>query len=177
MTKGLYYRPRRSRFGVVPLSEQNIIDHYTENDQGMVIGYRLYNQVGLTTQISKNVEILSNALQEKRKTVSNVKVNRLDLKFDAPTCKAIATLEILQNYRQIEDINRQQLAKYMRKYALDYSEDAVMAVLRIRKYKKATIAFLAAFLDFWHTEHNLQQYLLQSSTYAILRMEEFYPYA
>ena len=177
LTKGLYYRPRRSRFGVVPIGEQNIIDHYIENGQGMVIGYRLYNQLGLTSQISKNVELLSNALSEKRKTVSNIKVSRLDLNFDATTCRALATLEILQNYRHIEDINRQQLAEYMQKYALDYSEESVVKVLTARKYQKSTIAFLASFLDFWNIEHTLPQYLSRLSTYAFPQMEEFYPYA
>ena len=174
LTKGLYYRPRRSRFGVVPLGEQNIIDHYTENGQGMVIGYRLYHQYGLTTQISKNVELLSNVLQENKKTVGNAKVSRLDLNFDDAICNAIATLEILQNYRNIEDINRQQMAEYMKKFALNYSEEAIMTVLRHRKYKKSTIAFLAAFLGFWNTKHTLQQYLSRLSTYAIPQMEEFY---
>ena len=174
LTKGLYYRPRRSRFGVVPIGEQTIIDHYTEKSQGMVIGYRLYHQYGLTTQISKNVELLSSALQENKKTVSNVKVTRLDLKFDTAICNAIGTLEILQNYRNIEDINRQQLAEYMRKFALNYSEEAILTVLRHRKYKKSTIAFLAAFLGFWNTKHTLQQYLSRLSAYAIPQMEEFY---
>ena len=174
LTKGLYYRPRRSRFGVVPLGEQTIIDHYTENGQGMVIGYRLYHQYGLTTQISKNVELLSNVLQENKKTVGNAKVSRLDLNFDDAICNAIATLEILQNYRNIEDINRQQMAEYMKKFALNYSEEAIMTVLRHRKYKKSTIAFLVAFLGFWNTKHTLQQYLSRLSTYAIPQMEEFY---
>ena len=133
LTKGLYYRPRRSRFGVVPLGEQNIIDHYTENGQGMVIGYRLYHHHGLTTP-----------------------------------------LEILQNYRNIEDINRQQMAEYMKKFALNYSEEAILTVLSHRNYKKSTIAFLVAFLGFWNTKHTLQQYLSRLSTYAIPQMEEFY---
>lgn len=175
LTKGLYYRPRRSRFGVVPLGEQNIIDHYTENGQGMVIGYRLYHQHGLTTQISKTVELLSNALTENRKTISNVRVSRLDLRFDAPTCKAIATLEILQNYRIIEDINRQQMADYMKDFVASYVDDAVVTVLNVRKYRKSTIAFLASFLDFWGVTHTLQQYLSRLSVYAIPPMEEFYP--
>ena len=153
------------------------IDHYIENGQGMVIGYRLYNQLGLTSQISKNVELLSNALSENRKTVSNIKVSRLDLNFDATTCRALATLEILQNYRHIEDINRQQLAEYMQKYALDYSEESVVKVLTARKYQKSTIAFLASFLDFWNIEHTLPQYLSRLSTYAFPQMEEFYPFA
>ena len=174
LTKGLYYRPRCSRFGVVPLGEQTIVEHYTAGGQGMVVGYRLYYQLGLTTQISKNVDILSNVLQENKKTVSNVKVSRLDLNFDATICNAIATLEILQNYRNIEDINHRQMAEYMRKFALNYSEDAIQTVLRHRKYKKATIAFLAAFLGYWNTKHTLQQYLSRLSTYAVPQMEEFY---
>lgn len=174
LTKGLYYRPRRSRFGVVPLGEQSIIDHYTESGRGMVIGYRLYHQLGLTTQISKNVELLSNVLQENKKTVGSAKVSRLDLNFDDDICNATATLEILQNYRNIEDINRQQMAEYMKEYALNYSEEAILKVLRHRKYKKSTIASLAAFLGFWNTKHTLQQYLSRLSTYAVPKMEEFY---
>lgn len=174
LTKGLYYRPRCSRFGVVPLGEQAIVEHYTAGGQGMVVGYRLYYQLGLTTQISKNVDILSNVLQENKKTVSNVKVSRLDLNFDATICNAIATLEILQNYRNIEDINHRQMAEYMRKFALNYSEDAIQTVLRHCKYKKATIAFLAAFLGYWNTKHTLQQYLSRLSAYAVPQMEEFY---
>lgn len=174
LTKGLYYRPRCSRFGVVPLGEQTIVEHYTSGGQGMVVGYRLYYQLGLTTQISKNVDVLSNVLQENKKTVSNVKVSRLDLNFDATICNAIATLEILQNYRNIEDINHRQMAEYMRKFALNYSEDAIQTVLRHRKYKKATIAFLAAFLGYWNTKHTLQQYLSRLSAYAVPQMEEFY---
>lgn len=174
LTKGLYYRPRCSRFGVVPLGEQAIVEHYTADGQGIVVGYRLYYQLGLTTQISKNVDILSNVLQENKKTVSNVKVSRLDLNFDATICNAIATLEILQNYRNIEDINHRQMAEYMRKFALNYSEDAIRTVLGHRKYKKATIAFLAAFLGYWNTKHTLQQYLSRLSAYAVPQMEEFY---
>jgi len=174
LTKGLYYRPRCSRFGEIPLSEHNIIEHYTEGYHGIVIGYRMYHYYGLTTQVSKNVEVLSNVLTENRKTIRNVKVSRLDLNFDDSIYLAISTLEILQNYNSIEDINRSQLAEYMKKYAMNYSEDAVITVLRNRKYKKSTIAFLAAFLGFWKIRNTLQQYLSSLSTYAIPKMEEFY---
>ncbi|MBR2142281.1 hypothetical protein [Anaerovibrio sp.] len=174
LTKGLYYRPRCSRFGKIPLSERNIIEHYTEGYHGMVIGYRMYHQYGLTTQVAKNVEVLSNVLTENRKTIRNVKVSRLDLNFDDSICVAISTLEILQNYNSIENINRSQLAEYMKKYAMNYSEDAVITALRHRKYKKSTIAFLAAFLGFWKIRNTLQQYLSSLSTYVIPQMEQFY---
>ncbi|SHE56546.1 DUF6088 family protein [Schwartzia succinivorans] len=174
LTKGLYYRPRRSRFGLIPLGETTIVQHYTDNKQGMVIGYRLYQQLGITTQISKNVEILSNAVQDNKKTIQNVKVNRLELRFTEPIRYAIATLELLQNYSKIEDINRRSMAKYMKRFAENYSEEAVKTVLKKRRYKKSTIAFLAMFLTFWKVKHTLHEYLSALSVYAIPRMEEFY---
>lgn len=59
----------------------------------------------------------------------------------------------------------------MRKFALNYSEEAILIVLRHCKYKKSTIAFWAAFLDFLNTKHTLQQYLSRLSAYAIPQME------
>ena len=38
LTKGLYYRPKKSRFGVIPISEKEIVGYYTGNGQGIVIG-------------------------------------------------------------------------------------------------------------------------------------------
>ena len=38
LTKGLYYRPKKSRFGTIPISEKEIIGHYTNNGRGIVIG-------------------------------------------------------------------------------------------------------------------------------------------
>ena len=71
LSKGLYYRPKKTRFGLVPISENEIIYYYTKDNRGLVIGYRLYNQKGLTTKISKKVEILSSALTEQKKTINN----------------------------------------------------------------------------------------------------------
>lgn len=34
LTKGLYYRPKKSRFGTIPISEKEIIGHYTNQWPG-----------------------------------------------------------------------------------------------------------------------------------------------
>ena len=116
LTKGLYYRPKKSRFGTIPISEKEIIGHYTNNGRGIVIGYRLYNQKGLTTQISKRVEVLSSAVTEQKKNIQNVCVTNSGIDLTQETIPVIETMEILQNYKSIEDIRKSALAAYMSFY-------------------------------------------------------------
>ena len=165
LTKGLYYRPKKSRFGTIPISEKEIIGHYTNNGRGIVIGYRLYNQKGLTTQISKRVEVLSSAVTEQKKNIQNICVTNSGIDLTQETIPVIETMEILQNYKSIEDI---------RKSATEYSDTAAVFVLKNRKYKKSTIAFLERFLNYLGVENTLHQFLSALSSYAIPEMEEFY---
>ena len=174
LTKGLYYRPKKSRFGVIPISEKEIVGHYTSDGQGIVIGYRLYNQKGLTTQISKRIEVLSSALSEQKKNINNVCVTNSGIALTQETVPVIETMEILQNYKSIEDINKSALAAYMREFALEYSDTAAVFVLKNRKYKKSSIAFLERFLNYFGVENTLHQFLSALSSYAIPEMEEFY---
>ena len=174
LTKGLYYRPKNTRFGTVPISEKDIVDHYIKDNQGIVVGYRLYNQKGLTTQISKRVEILSSAVPGKKKNIHNVYVMNINISLTPETIPIIETLEILQNYKSIEDINNTALAAYMKEFAIEYSDEATVYVLKNRKYKKSTIAFLERFLNYFKVENTLNQLLSPLSSYNIPKMSEFY---
>lgn len=174
LTKGLYYRPKNTRFGTVPISEKDIVDHYIKDNQGIVVGYRLYNQKGLTTQISKRVEILSSAVPGKKKNIHNVYVININISLTPETIPIIETLEILQNYKSIEDINNTALAAYMKDFARQYADEATVYVLKNRKYKKSTIAFLESFLNYFKVENTLNQFLSSFSSYAIPDIEEFY---
>jgi len=49
LAKGMYYRPKKSRFGMVPISEKEIVSHFTGMNRGLLVGYRLYVNKGLTT--------------------------------------------------------------------------------------------------------------------------------
>lgn len=174
LTKGLYYRPKNTRFGTVPISEKDIVDHYIKDNQGIVVGYRLYNQKGLTTQISKCVEILSSAVPGKKKNIHNVYVMNINISLTPETITIIETLEILQNYKSIEDINNSALAAYMKEFARQYSDEDAVYVLKNRKYKKSTIAFLESFLNHFQVKNSLNQFLSSLSSYNIPDMKEFY---
>lgn len=174
LTKGLYYRPKNTQFGTVPISEKDIVDHYIKDNQGIVVGYRLFNQKGLTTQISKRVEVLSSAVPGKKKNIHNIYVMNISISLTPETIPIIETLEILQNYTSIEDINNTALAAYMKDFARHYADEATVYVLKNRKYKKSTIAFLESFLNYFKVENTLNQFLSSLSSYAIPDIEEFY---
>ena len=174
LAKGLYYRPKKSRFGVVPISENEIVDYYTKDNQGLVIGYRLYNQKGLTTQISKKVEVLSSALTEQKKIINNIHVKWCEEIISQDNIPIIEALEILQNYNKIEDINHLAFASYMKIFILNYSDRITVNVLKNRVYKKSTIAFLRNFLDYFNIKHSLNQFLSSLSSYKVPEVSDFY---
>lgn len=174
LTRGIYYRPKKSRFGNVPMRDQDIVSYYIENQKGLIAGYKLYNQKGLTTQISKQTEVFSNRVSGQQKTVQNVLVRNISCDLNEERVAIIEALEILQNYSKIEDINNKALITYMEMFAQSYSDNAAIYVLKHMKYKKATIAFLESFLNHLHVNNTLGQFLSSMSVYANPSMEKIY---
>ena len=174
LAKGLYYRPKTSRFGTVPMREQDIVAHYVDNQRPLVVGYRLFNRKGLTTQISKTVDVLSNALPDQKKTVRNVHVKNISCVLNDDRVATIEALEILQNFGNIEDLNTKAFLSYVEHFAQTYSDADAMYVIEHMNYKKSTIAFLAALLTRLNVRHSLQQFLSALSTYKFPNLEDLY---
>lgn len=177
LTKGLYYRPKESRFGRIPISENEIIRFYLKHEEGVLVGYRLYNKKGLSTQISKQVMILSNSLSEEKKNIQNVCVKKINVPLNGETIPVIEMLDVLQSYNKIEDVNVKAFSRYMQHFSEHYSDEATIKVLENVKYKKSTIAFLHSVLEFFHTPNTLNKYLSTLSTYKIPSVEELYELA
>lgn len=174
LTTGLYYKPKKSRFGQIPISDKEIANHYIRSGQGVVIGYHLYNEKGLTTQVGKNIEVLSNVVGSQMKTAGNVKIQKASIKFTSETIALVEALEILQNYGKIQDVSTKGLISYMSDFAPMYSDNAATEVLQSRKYKKSTIAFMKEFLDYQKVSNSLGKYLSKLSNYAIPNVKELY---
>lgn len=173
LTKGLYYRPKKTRFGTVPISEDEIIRYYIENNKGVVVGYAMYNRYGLTTQVGKNVRILSNAVREEKK-IGNISVEKAGVEIDKSIKVILEVLDVLQNYHAIEDLNRPMLASFLAEFCRHYSDSVAVSVLGERKYKKRTIAFMKAMLDYQGIRNSLEQYLSNLSKYKIPEMDEIF---
>ena len=176
ISKGVYCRPKVTKFGKISAGEENILNYYIgkENYTGVVVGYRLYNKYGITTQVSSTVKVYSNILEEERKVIKNVEIKKINIKISPKTKKAIEQLEILENYNKIEDIDKNNLLCLHKTIAKEYSDEVFMNVLKNMKYKKRTIAYLQRILNSRNVENTLSKFLNKTSKYKIPEVEEFY---
>lgn len=175
LTKGTYYRPKQGRFGIVPISSEEIVNHFTERGKGVVVGYGLYNGKGLTTQIPKKEYILTSSIAESKKQIENVVIEKINFELTPEVIATIEMMETLQNFSKIEDLNKSAFVKYAEEYSNNhYSNDTIEYVLNNRKYKKSTIAFLKSLLDKVNIKNNLSRYLSPLSNYSFPSMEELY---
>ena len=174
IAKGTYHRPKISRYGIVPPSEKEIVSALTDYNMGTVIGYTLYNNLNLTTQISKTVDVLSSALDGFSKSLRNVVVHKVDVEYTEEVNNMIHGLEVLQNYYRIQDMNYSNFIAFTKEFALSYNSEAFKVVIENINYKKSTISFLREILNYYDVKNNLDMYLSALSDYKHPRMEDIY---
>lgn len=176
VAKGVYCRPKVTKFGKISAGEENILNYYIgkENYTGVVVGYRLYNNYGITTQVSNTVKVYSNVLDEENKVIKNIEIKKINMSVNLKNKKAIEKLEILENYNEIEDIDRNQFRYFLRTITEEYSDEVFINVLKNMKYKKRTIAYLESILNSRGVKNTLSQFLNKTSKYKIPAVEEFY---
>ncbi len=176
ISKGIYCKPKLGKYGVIMPSEKNILEYYLgeKGNKGVVIGYQLFNKYGLTTQISKVVTAYSSEITQQNKTVKNIKIQKANLNFDNRTIKMVELLEVLQEYMNIEDLNKKSLLSYLEKSISHYDEKILDKIMKSMNYKKHTIASLKTILDYYNVENSLSKYLNGTSRYNTINMEELH---
>lgn len=174
IAKGTYYRPKASRYGIIPPSQKEIVAAFTEKEKGTVVGYSLYNSLKLTTQVSKTVEVFSSALEQQTKNISNVLLQFCNLIYTPEVSGVIHMMEVLQNFSEIQDLNYSQFIRYCEQFSEIYNDAVFDQVSQQIKYQKKTIAFLRNILMHYQVPNNLNRYLSSLSEYKYPTMEEIY---
>ena len=172
LTKGLYYRPEKYKGNNIPISKERIVEYYVSNNSGIIVGEQMFRQKGIVTQNSDDIKILSSNLKEEKKHIDNIEVQKIDVTLNENTIPIIETMEILQNYNKLQEMNRKSFLTYMRNFTEKYSDESAKYVIENRKYKKSTIAFLERMLTWYGVENSLRQYLSPLSEYKIPTIEE-----
>ncbi len=176
ISKGIYCKPEEGKFQKVIANEKNIIEYYIgkNGNKGVFSGYRLFSKYEMTTQVSKNIELLSTISTNEKTTIKNISIKKINLKLNQRTIKMVEFLEILQNYMKIEELNYNKFCEYIKISVNNYNEETVKEILKSVKYKKSTIASLVNVLNFYKIETKLNESLNGTSKYKSIEMEKIH---
>ena len=114
LDKGIYCRPEVTKYGLLGPSEKEIISYFTDNNRGVVIGYRLFNKLNITTQVSNDIEILSNNIKTKKLKIKNIYIYKVDVNFTNDMKKVFECLEVMKHCLSIQELSEQNLFKYFK---------------------------------------------------------------
>jgi len=152
LSKGKYYKPESTPFGKLQPSQAQIVKDLMENDGktiGYLTGYSIYNQLGLTTQVSNTIQIgkkeVRTAFKRERFTISFVKQKNTITKENIPL---LQLLDVIRYIQKIPDTNPEFSCKRLLAILKDLSEKDKNTMVRLAfKYPPATKALLGALLD------------------------------
>ena len=152
LSKGKYYKPESTPFGKLQPSQAQIVKDLMENDGkiiGYLTGYSIYNQLGLTTQVSNTIQIgkkeVRTAFKRERYTISFIKQKNTITKERIPL---LQLLDVIRYIQKIPDCNPEFSCKRLLAILKDLSEKDKNTMVRLAfKYPPATKAFLGALLD------------------------------
>lgn len=109
VSTGLFYKPRKTAFGTLQPNEQDLLRPYLyENDKRVayITGLALYNKLGLTAQVPKNIKLAS---RDKRiaATVGSLKIRSVKSYIDITEAnyQYLELLDVMKDFKTIPDID------------------------------------------------------------------------
>lgn len=162
--KGLIFRITKGLYSFHELNDDELINYFTKNKNGLVVGSDLFNKVGKSLNSKK---IYSKVINTSSKRINDIKLYKYDLTFNKDVIKTIEILEIIENYQKINDINKDNLSQMILEFINIYNDKCTKYVLENIKYKKNTIASLKEILDYYNIDNNLSIYLKTISKYRV----------
>lgn len=152
LSKGKYYKPENTPFGKLqPNQAQVVKDLLEENGKitGYLTGYGIYNQLGLTTQVSNTIQIGKNQVRPKFKrdfyTISFIKQKNTITKENIPF---LQILDSIRYIKKIPDASIESSGKRFLAIIKKLDEKEINTLVRLSlKYPPATRALLGALLE------------------------------
>lgn len=152
LSKGRYYKPETTPFGnLLPDQKQVVKDLLEENGKptGYLTGYSIYNQLGLTTQVSNTIQIGKNQVRpgfkRERYTIAFVQQKNTITKENIPL---LQLLDAIRYIKKIPDASTEASCKRFLAIIRKISDKEISTLVRLAlKYPPATRALLGALLD------------------------------
>ncbi|MDR3669097.1 MAG: DUF6088 family protein [Ignavibacteriaceae bacterium] len=152
LAKGKFYKPESTVFGNLQPNQAQVVKDLVENDGkliGYLTGYSIYNQLGLTTQVSNTIQIGKNEIrpsfQRDRYTISFIKQKNTITKENIPL---LQILDSMRYIKKIPDTNTASACKRFLGIIKDLKEKDITTLVRLAlKYPPVTRALLGALLE------------------------------
>lgn len=153
ISTGIFYIPKKSIFGELKPSDEELIKPYLFNKNGERIAYitgtSFYNSIGLTTQIPRIIKIAS---RDKRIYIStkNVKATPVKSYVDVTDSNynLLQILDALKDFKSIQDLNIDSailvLKSVLSKLSFEEKQDIIQFATY---YPPRVIAFLGALME------------------------------
>ena len=141
VSKGVYF------IGEKPVDEELIFDEYVDDGKGMFVGYQLFNDVGISNYIDCKIEIYTNNIKSKQKTIGQYLMKRVDLEFDDDTIDLVALLEIIDTGYSMKGCDFMAYKKMVDMLLKSYSDSSFEKIIKAIHYKYSTIKQLSDLLE------------------------------
>jgi hypothetical protein len=164
---GRYYKPNRSVFGELKPGEEQLLKPYLFKRGkriAYVTGEALYNKMGLTTQVPKNIKVAS---RDKRviTKVGNVAVKPVKSYVDVTDDNyfILEILDAMKDFKEIPDLNRMTALKRLIQKIKELKEDDVRKLINVSlKYPPRVRALTGALLTSLKIDNKLIETLIKS---------------
>lgn len=151
--KGLYYIPKKSIFGELPLTIKDFIQKYLylgDKRIGYITGVNLFNRYGLTTQLSNSIEIATNTRKNPRE-FDGIKIKFIQNKalITEENIKYLEILDILKNLKNIPDSNIKESYMLMKSKILSLAYEEILTLLELAEkyYTVVVLALLGSMIE------------------------------
>ena len=176
LSKGKFYKAEETVFGTLQPKQYQIVKDLLEAD-GKTIGYltglSIYNQLGLTTQVSNTIQIGKNetrpSFKRERYTIAFVKQKNTITKENIPH---LQLLDAIKYIKKIPNTTIAEACKRLLALLKNVSEKKMATLVRLaQKYPPSTRALLGALLEengMISVTENLYQSLNPITNYKII---------
>lgn len=152
LSKGKYYKPENTPFGNLQPKQAQVVKDLLEDDgkiTGYLTGYSIYNQLGLTTQVSNTIQIGKSEIRpnfkRERYTISFIRQKNTITKENIPL---LQILDAIRYIKKIPDATIESSCKRLLAILKSLADKDKNTLVRLAlKYPPATKAIVGALFD------------------------------
>lgn len=113
----------------------------------MFVGYQLFNDVGISDYFDCQIEIYTNNIKSKQKSVGQYFLKRVELEFDDDIVDLVALLEIIDTGYLMKGCDFMVYKKTVDILLQSYSDSDFKKIIKAIHYKYSTIKQLSELLE------------------------------